>query len=62
MPLKKQSIAGTSILKIRGVKEEVAVGCVEFGDGGFEGGEGGYFDFGEESDGLVVRCGLWGGL
>ena len=33
-----------------------AVGCVEFCDGGFEGGEGGYFGFGKESDDMVVRC------
>ena len=34
-----------------------AVGLVEFCDGGLEGGEGGYFDFGEESDGMAIRCG-----
>ena len=32
-----------------------AVGGVEFGYGGFEGGEGGYFGFGEESDGIMIR-------
>ncbi len=34
-----------------------AVGCMEFTDGGFEGGEGGYLDFGEESDGMFIRYG-----
>ena len=34
-----------------------AVGCVEFCDGGFEGGEGSYFCFGEESNSMVSRCG-----
>lgn len=31
-----------------------AVGCVEFCDGGFEGREGGYFDFGKESDSMLL--------